>query len=100
MGDLNKRKGIVQGSEQEADDTVMTAHVPLASMFGYSTDLRSMTQVGSQILICGYFVCNRADACNLFQASIWVDLEMNYQDLNLDDSRVCPSRQLALTTKK
>lgn len=51
MGDLNKRKGIVQGSEQEADDTVMTAHVPLASMFGYSTDLRSMTQVGSQICL-------------------------------------------------
>lgn len=47
MGDLNKRKGIIQGSEQEADDTIMTAHVPLASMFGYSTDLRSMTQVGA-----------------------------------------------------
>ena len=45
MGDLNKRKGIVQGSEQEGEDTVMIAHVPLASMFGYSTDLRSMTQV-------------------------------------------------------
>ncbi len=44
MGDLNKRKGIIQGSEQEGDDTKLTAHVPLASMFGYSTDLRSMTQ--------------------------------------------------------
>jgi len=44
MGDLNKRKGIIMGSEQEGDDTVLQAHVPLASMFGYSTDLRSMTQ--------------------------------------------------------
>ena len=42
---MNKRKGIVQGSEQEGEDTVMIAHVPLAGMFGYSTDLRSMTQV-------------------------------------------------------
>ena len=45
MGDLNKRKGTIQGSDQEGEDAVLTAHVPLASMFGYSTDLRSMTQV-------------------------------------------------------
>ena len=51
MGDLNKRKGIVQGSEQEGEDTVMIAHVPLASMFGYSTDLRSMTQVSQPCVL-------------------------------------------------
>lgn len=43
-GDLNKRKGIIVGSGQEGDDCVITAHVPLNNMFGYSTGLRSMTQ--------------------------------------------------------
>lgn len=43
-GDLNKRKGIIAGSGQEGDDCVITAHVPLNNMFGYSTGLRSMTQ--------------------------------------------------------
>ena len=45
IGDLNRRKGLILGSDQEADDTVVAAHVPLAEMFGYSTGLRSMTQV-------------------------------------------------------
>ncbi|KAI5080805.1 hypothetical protein GOP47_0003988 [Adiantum capillus-veneris] len=43
-GDLNKRKGLIVGSGQEGDDCVITAHVPLNNMFGYSTALRSMTQ--------------------------------------------------------
>ncbi|GAB4816300.1 hypothetical protein N2152v2_003346 [Parachlorella kessleri] len=44
IGDINRRKGIIQGSEQEGDDVIITAHVPLNDMFGYSTSLRSMTQ--------------------------------------------------------
>jgi elongation factor G len=44
IGDLNRRRGVVHGSEQEGDDTVIQAHVPLNDMFGYSTALRSMTQ--------------------------------------------------------
>ncbi|WCJ30785.1 Elongation factor G mitochondrial [Euphorbia peplus] len=43
-GDLNKRKGVIVGNDQEGDDSVITAHVPLNNMFGYSTSLRSMTQ--------------------------------------------------------
>ncbi|PKA55726.1 Elongation factor G, mitochondrial [Apostasia shenzhenica] len=43
-GDLNKRKGMIVGNDQEGDDTVILAHVPLNNMFGYSTALRSMTQ--------------------------------------------------------
>ena len=39
-----RRKGIIQNSEQEGDDVIITALVPLNEMFGYSTDLRSMTQ--------------------------------------------------------
>jgi len=44
IGDVNRRKGIVMGSEAEGDDVVIDAHVPLNDMFGYSTALRSMTQ--------------------------------------------------------
>ena len=44
IGDVNRRKGLIQNSEAEADEVVVEAHVPLAEMFGYSTGLRSMTQ--------------------------------------------------------
>lgn len=44
MGDVNRRKGVIQSSEQEGDDVVIDADVPLNEMFGYSTALRSMTQ--------------------------------------------------------
>ena len=44
MGDLNRRKGIVQDSRQDGDDAIVTAKIPLNEMFGYSTALRSMTQ--------------------------------------------------------
>uniref|UniRef100_A0A0A0KAM7 Tr-type G domain-containing protein n=2 Tax=Cucumis sativus TaxID=3659 RepID=A0A0A0KAM7_CUCSA len=43
-GDINKRKGIIVGNDQDGDDSIITAHVPLNNMFGYSTSLRSMTQ--------------------------------------------------------
>ncbi len=44
MGDLNRRRGIVQGMDDIVTGKVITAVVPLAEMFGYSTDLRSATQ--------------------------------------------------------
>ena len=44
MGDLNRRRGIVQGMENSASGKIINAEVPLAEMFGYSTDLRSATQ--------------------------------------------------------
>jgi len=44
MGDLNRRRGVVQGMEDTVAGKVITAEVPLAEMFGYSTDLRSATQ--------------------------------------------------------
>ncbi|KAJ6838381.1 elongation factor G, mitochondrial-like isoform X1 [Iris pallida] len=40
----NRRKGMIVGNDQDGDDTVVVAHVPLNNMFGYSTSLRSMTQ--------------------------------------------------------
>ncbi len=44
MGDLNRRRGIVQGMEDSVSGKVVRAEVPLAEMFGYATDLRSATQ--------------------------------------------------------
>ncbi|WP_295885706.1 elongation factor G [uncultured Thiohalocapsa sp.] len=44
MGDLNSRRGMIQGMEDAPSGKVIRAEVPLASMFGYATDLRSATQ--------------------------------------------------------
>lgn len=44
IGDLNSRRGKVQGMESRGGAQVISAHVPLSSMFGYATDLRSATQ--------------------------------------------------------
>ena len=44
MGDLNRRRGIVQGMEEGPAGRIINAEVPLAEMFGYATDLRSATQ--------------------------------------------------------
>jgi elongation factor G len=44
IGDLNARRGKIRGMEERAGAKVVTAHVPLAEMFGYATDLRSRTQ--------------------------------------------------------
>jgi elongation factor G len=44
MGDLNSRRGHIHGMELRAGAQVIRAAVPLAQMFGYATDLRSMTQ--------------------------------------------------------
>ncbi|MBX6753572.1 MAG: elongation factor G [Thermorudis peleae] len=44
IGDLNARRGRIEGMEMRAGSQVIRALVPLATMFGYATDLRSMTQ--------------------------------------------------------
>ncbi len=44
VGDLNKRRGRIEGMEQRGSDQVITSQVPLSEMFGYATDLRSRTQ--------------------------------------------------------
>jgi elongation factor G len=44
IGDLNSRRGRIMGMDSRAGAQVVSAMVPLASMFGYSTDLRSATQ--------------------------------------------------------
>ena len=44
IGDISKRRGQVNGMNDRAGNKIVDAFVPLAEMFGYSTDLRSMTQ--------------------------------------------------------
>lgn len=44
MGDLNRRRGLVQGMEDSPVGKVVNAEVPLSEMFGYATDMRSATQ--------------------------------------------------------
>ena len=44
MGDLNARRGMITGTEVHPGSAEITANVPLSSMFGYATDLRSKTQ--------------------------------------------------------
>ncbi|MCC8048869.1 MAG: elongation factor G [Oscillospiraceae bacterium] len=44
MGDLNSRRGMISGTEIRPGAAEITANVPLSSMFGYATDLRSKTQ--------------------------------------------------------
>ena len=43
-GDLNSRRGKIESLGQRNDAQVIRAHVPLSEMFGYSTDMRSITQ--------------------------------------------------------
>jgi len=43
-GDINRRRGILRGTEDSPGGTVIRAEVPLSEMFGYATDLRSATQ--------------------------------------------------------
>ncbi|MDY6829104.1 MAG: elongation factor G [Pseudomonadota bacterium] len=44
VGDLNRRRGLIQGMDDGPSGKVVTAEVPLSEMFGYATDLRSATQ--------------------------------------------------------
>ena len=44
VGDLNRRRGMISGMDENPAGKVIRADVPLSEMFGYSTDLRSSTQ--------------------------------------------------------
>lgn len=44
MGDLNRRRGLIQGMDDTPSGKVIRAEVPLGEMFGYATDVRSMSQ--------------------------------------------------------
>jgi elongation factor G len=44
IGDLNSRRGLIEATENRGTTTIVRSFVPLAEMFGYATDLRSMTQ--------------------------------------------------------
>jgi elongation factor G len=44
MGQLNKRKGVIQATDTKDETVIVLAEIPLNNMFGYSTELRSLTQ--------------------------------------------------------
>ena len=44
MGDLNRRRGQIQGMDSKGNATIVNAFVPLEMMFGYATDIRSLTK--------------------------------------------------------
>jgi len=44
VGDLNRRRGLIQGMDDSPAGKLVHAEVPLKEMFGYATDLRSQTQ--------------------------------------------------------
>src|SRR5471030_3000789 len=44
VGDLNRRRGQIQNQESSGSTVIVRAHVPLKEMFGYISDLRSMTK--------------------------------------------------------
>ena len=43
IGDMNRRRGEVEGIDSKSSGTVITAKIPLAMMFGYATDIRSLS---------------------------------------------------------
>ena len=53
-GDLNRRRGVLQGAAESPAGKIIKAEVPLSEMFGYATDLRSATQGRGNIY---YGVC-------------------------------------------
>jgi len=44
MGDINRRRGQIQGMENKNGACIITAHVPLETLFGYVTDIRSLSK--------------------------------------------------------
>jgi elongation factor G len=44
MGDINRRRGAIQGMENKNGATIINAHVPLEMLFGYVTDIRSLSK--------------------------------------------------------
>ena len=51
IGDLNSRRGQIQGMEAVGNAQRINAHVPLSEMFGYATDMRSKTQGRGQYVM-------------------------------------------------
>ena len=66
IGDLNSRRGHIEGMDNRGGTQVVRAFVPLAEMFGYVTDLRSMTQgrATSSMEFSHYATCPRASPAN------------------------------------
>jgi elongation factor G len=62
-GDIASRRGLITGSEVKGHGVILTAEVPLSKMFGYSTDLRSLTQGRANFTM--EFACYRRTPSNV-----------------------------------
>jgi elongation factor G len=62
-GDVSARRGLITNTEMRPQSAVISAEVPLAAMFGYSTELRSMTQ--GQATFSMEFACYRPTPANI-----------------------------------
>ena len=51
IGDLNSRRGQIQGTDQRGDSQLVTALAPLSTMFGYAGNLRGMSQGRAQFIM-------------------------------------------------
>ena len=72
IGDLNSRRGQIQGLEARPGAQQIDAFVPLAEMFGYATDLRSRTQGRGQYTM---------------EPSHYIEIPKNIRDKIVDDAR-------------
>ena len=72
VGDLNSRRGHIEGMDNRNGTQVVSAFVPLASMFGYVTDLRSVTQgrATSSMEFSHYAEVPKSLAAELIQKSV------------------------------
>jgi elongation factor G len=68
MGDLSRRRGLVQGMEDSPSGKIIRCEVPLAEMFGYATDLRSMSQGRATYSM--EFACYKEAPANVAEAVI------------------------------
>jgi len=68
MGDLNSRRGRILGMDSEIDKQVINAEVPLGEMFGYATDVRSMTKGRASYTM--EFTCYREVPKNVQEAIV------------------------------
>src|SRR5690606_14165326 len=70
VGDLNRRRGIIEGMDDRAGSKVVKAKVPLSEMFGYVTQLRTITsgRATSSMEFSHYFECPRNIADTVIEA--------------------------------
>ncbi len=76
MGDLNSRRGRILGMESKGGNQMIKAEVPLGEMFGYATELRSMTKGRASYSM--EFECYREVPKNVQDAIVAKEIKINF----------------------